>query len=325
MKKILLLLNVFAFMVLITNPKILGYGWGFSRNDQHLTPEIGFYKQEIEGTNSYFVGDTSQKEVYLTFDAGYDHGILSKILDILKDKNVKSTFFVTGDFLTREQDLVKRIVDEGHIVGNHTWNHKNITKISLDTLEEEITKVEDKYYNSKNAEVSWKEYTLDCFPTKCQKVCNPKKGDECFYLDNSGKETTEIKYLQECETHICEQVGDLYYDINGDVVTKEAMDKSCADAIVCDYKDGNYYDENGNITTKENYELKCLKHSCEKIGDTYFDKDGNVVDADTYDRSCNPKIENPKTGWTVPLLSLFLLLGIGLIVYRETKKHSKFM
>ncbi len=147
MKKILLLLNVFAFMVLITNPKILGYGWGFSRNDQHLTPEIGFYKQEIEGTNSYFVGDTSQKEVYLTFDAGYDHGILSKILDILKDKNVKSTFFVTGDFLTREQDLVKRIVDEGHIVGNHTWNHKNITKISLDTLEEEITKVEDKYYN----------------------------------------------------------------------------------------------------------------------------------------------------------------------------------
>lgn len=185
--------------------------------------------------------------------------------------------------------------------------------------------VEDKYYNSKNTEVSWKEYTLDCFPTKCQKVCNPKKGDECLYLDNSGKETTEIKYLQECETHICEQVGDLYYDINGDVVTKEAMDKSCADAIVCDYKDGNYYDENGNITTKENYELKCLKHTCKKIGDTYFDKDGNVVDADTYDKSCNPKIENPKTGWTIPLLSLFLLLGIGLVVYREIKKHSKFM
>lgn len=147
MKKIFSALCVFIFLFLISNTKTFAYGWGFSKNDRHETPEIGFYKNEIEGTNSYYLGDINEKEVYLTFDAGYDNGVLSKILDILKEKNVQSTFFVTGDFMLREQDLVKRIVDEGHIIGNHTWHHKNITKINYETLKEELLKIEEKYYN----------------------------------------------------------------------------------------------------------------------------------------------------------------------------------
>ncbi len=211
---------------------------------------------------------------------------------------------------------------EGHNAGS-----EEAMKESCDIQEQHICEiVEDKYYNSQNASVSWKEYFLDCFPGKCQKVCNPKKGDECLYLDNSGKESTEIKYLQECETHVCEQVGDVYFDIKGNVVADEkAMKESCESAVICDVKDGIYYDNKGNETTKENYEIACFSHSCQKIGDTYFDKDGNVVTADAYDKSCNPQIENPQTGMKTSLLSLILLFGIGIVVYRETKKHSKFM
>ena len=146
MKKFIVSLFVFSFMFLISS-KTFAYGWGFSKNSHHLSPEIGFYKEEIKDTDSYYLGNTNEKEIYLTFDAGYDNGVLSGILDILKEKNVKSTFFVTGDFLTREKELVKRIVNEGHIIGNHTWNHKNITKISKDELKEELEKVEKEYYN----------------------------------------------------------------------------------------------------------------------------------------------------------------------------------
>lgn len=146
MKKYIMFLTVFIFMFLIS-PKTFAYGWGFSKNSQHISPEIGFYKEEIKDTDSYYLGNPNEKEIYLTFDAGYDNGVLSGILDILKEKNVKSTFFVTGDFLIREKELVKRIVNEGHIIGNHTWNHKNITKISENELKEELEKVENEYYN----------------------------------------------------------------------------------------------------------------------------------------------------------------------------------
>lgn len=124
---------------------ICHYGWGFKKNHDHTTPDIGSYEKELEGTSSYYVGDINQKELFLTFDAGYDNGNLSSILDTLQEKNVKAAFFVTGDFLTRNSDLVLRMKEEGHIVGNHSWGHKNITKINEEELKNEIQKVEEKY------------------------------------------------------------------------------------------------------------------------------------------------------------------------------------
>lgn len=146
-KKTLLVLNFILTMFLFNSQKVLGYGFGFSRNDNHTTPNIGFYKEILDGTDSYYVKETQNKELYLTFDAGYDNGVLSKILDVLNEKNVKATFFVTGDFLIREEELTKRIALEGHIVGNHTWTHKNITKLSFLELKSEIEKVENAYQN----------------------------------------------------------------------------------------------------------------------------------------------------------------------------------
>ena len=73
------------------------------------------------------------------------------------------------------------------------------------------------------------------------------------------------------------------------------------------------------------YLISCFTHKCEKIGDTFFDKDGKQVDADTYDKSCNPPIENPQTGWALPLIGLVLVGGCGLAIYKKTKKYNKFM
>src|SRR5690554_8233653 len=118
-------------MVLMSIPSTLAYGWGFKRNSTNVVPDIGKYANEIEGTSSYYVGNPDEKIVYLTFDAGYDNGVLGKILDVLNEKDVKSTIFVTGDFLVREQELTLRMAYEGHTVGNHTWKHKNITKLTF--------------------------------------------------------------------------------------------------------------------------------------------------------------------------------------------------
>lgn len=143
MNKFFILLS--TIMLSFVNVSQKSYGWGFSKNSNHMQPYIGKYLEEIENTNSYYVGDKDKKQVFLTFDAGYDNGNLIKILDILDEKEVEGTFFITGDFLNRFSDLVIEINNRGHIIGNHTWSHKNITKLSDDEIREELNKVENKY------------------------------------------------------------------------------------------------------------------------------------------------------------------------------------
>lgn len=146
----------FVFLILgVLSIPVFGasYGWGFNRNSDNKTPDIGRYKNEIEGTNSYYVGDVNSKDIYLTFDAGYDTGHMEKILKILKEKEVLSTFFITGDFLVRQSELVMMIANDNHIVGNHTWGHKNITQLSKAQIEEQLYKVEEKYKEITNKEM----------------------------------------------------------------------------------------------------------------------------------------------------------------------------
>lgn len=119
-------------------------GWGFRKNNKHEVPDIGTYAKEIEGL-AYYVGN-EEKTIYLTFDVGYDNGNLAKILDTLKVENIKATFFVTGDFVSRFPELLKRISNEGHLIGNHTYNHKDITQLSYEELERELNSLDDKVY-----------------------------------------------------------------------------------------------------------------------------------------------------------------------------------
>lgn len=102
---------------ILSNKKI---GWGIKRNDNHEQPDLGSTnKKLIDENGDIAIGNAEDKYVYLTFDNGYEAGYTSKILDVLKENNVKAAFFITGHYLNTQEELVKRMIAEGHIVGNH--------------------------------------------------------------------------------------------------------------------------------------------------------------------------------------------------------------
>lgn len=92
-------------------------GWGIKRNDNHEQPDLGKLNKElIEKNNGIAMGNSSDKNIYLTFDEGYEAGYTQQILDILKNNNVKATFFITAHYLNTQPELVKKMIDEGHSV-----------------------------------------------------------------------------------------------------------------------------------------------------------------------------------------------------------------
>ncbi len=99
-------------------------------------------KDLIEKYNGIYRGDETEKVCYLTFDSGYELGYTTLLLDTLKEKNCPATFFLVGHYYRTEKELVNRMIDEGHIVGNHTINHYNMTTVSAETFIEEIETVE---------------------------------------------------------------------------------------------------------------------------------------------------------------------------------------
>jgi peptidoglycan-N-acetylmuramic acid deacetylase len=122
------------------------HNWSYKRgkNHQPATTEAE-YIELLDKYNGYFIGDTRGKNLYLTFDNGYENGYTKQVLDVLKNKRVPAAFFVTGHYLNSEAELVKRMVKEGHIVGNHSWHHPDLTTVSASRLKEELYKVKKKY------------------------------------------------------------------------------------------------------------------------------------------------------------------------------------
>ena len=101
---------------------------------------------ELQPYHAYYAQDTNEKIIYLTFDCGYENGNTPAILDALKKHQVTATFFTVGTFLEAEPDLVKRMVAEGHTLGNHTWHHPDMSAIStIDTFSEELNSTADAY------------------------------------------------------------------------------------------------------------------------------------------------------------------------------------
>ncbi len=138
----LLLSSVFCVGVLaIENQK--AYGWYVKRNADHHQPAPEAEQKIIEKYNGYYIdkrleNNTQKKVLYLTFDAGYENGNVEKILDVLKEEQVPAAFFVLKNMLIKESTLVKRMVDEGHLVCNHTMSHKDTTKMSEEEFSAEL-------------------------------------------------------------------------------------------------------------------------------------------------------------------------------------------
>ena len=94
--------------------------WGIKRSNNHEQPDVGSENTVlINKYNCMAIGSKEQKYVYLTFDLGYEAGYTEKILDALKEENVQGAFFITAHYVNTASDVLKRMIDEGHIVGNH--------------------------------------------------------------------------------------------------------------------------------------------------------------------------------------------------------------
>lgn len=133
-------LSVFATSALSTG------SWGLSFR-QEGTPPIGNTGQDqLQQYDAAYLGDTSQKVIYLTFDAGYECGSTAKILDVLKQHQAPAAFFLVGSYIEKNADLVRRMAEEGHIVGNHTMHHYDMSKLSdKEAFAKELTDLEKLY------------------------------------------------------------------------------------------------------------------------------------------------------------------------------------
>ncbi len=120
-------------------------GWGFVKSRDGKTPEITAHQREmITKYGALFVGNPNKKKVTLTFDMGYEkQGLTDSVLDTLKRHKVKGSFFVTTHWLKTNKELAKRMVAEGHLLGNHTVSHKSLPTLSDEEVKAEIQGWED--------------------------------------------------------------------------------------------------------------------------------------------------------------------------------------
>ncbi|WLR53348.1 delta-lactam-biosynthetic de-N-acetylase [Bacillus tianshenii] len=120
------------------------YNWGFKKSVDEQGASAGAkFDKMLEKYGSFYLADPSKKEIYLTFDNGYENGYTERVLNVLKEKKVPATFFITGHYVKDQPELVKRMVAEGHIVGNHSWHHPDLTTVSEAKLTEELRSVEE--------------------------------------------------------------------------------------------------------------------------------------------------------------------------------------
>ncbi|MDD3428972.1 MAG: polysaccharide deacetylase family protein [Oscillospiraceae bacterium] len=117
------------------------YEWGLSFQEKNQPPVPNLSAEKLRPYDAFYCGDSTQKRLYLTFDAGYENGNTALIMDALKKHNAPGTFFVVGTYIKECPDLVKRMVDEGHAVGNHTYHHPNMTQKSKEDFQEELNSV----------------------------------------------------------------------------------------------------------------------------------------------------------------------------------------
>ncbi len=122
--------------------------WGLRFRQEGAVPQGPASSAQLAQYSAAYLGNTDEKVIYLTFDAGYENGCTAKILDTLKQHNAPAAFFLVGNYMEKNADLVRRMVDEGHIVGNHTMHHPDMSKLTdRAAFEKELKDLEDCFRN----------------------------------------------------------------------------------------------------------------------------------------------------------------------------------
>lgn len=132
--------SVFASSTLSTG------SWGLSFRQEGAPPIGNAGKDQLRQYQAAYIGNVGEKVLYLTFDAGYENGCTAKILDTLKEKQAPAAFFLVGNYIRQSPDLVRRMVAEGHTVGNHTMHHYDMSRLSdKAAFSKELTDLEALY------------------------------------------------------------------------------------------------------------------------------------------------------------------------------------
>lgn len=179
-------------------------GWGFRRTESG--PE--FSQDQIRNMEEYgciYKESTQDKSIYLTFDEGYENGYTSVILDTLRKKDVNAAFFVTGPYVKENPELIKRMAEEGHTIGNHTVNHPSIPEINdLEKLKTELFELDRLVYGITGTKVTF---------------LRPPKGE---YSERSLALTNDMGYTNVFWSQA-------YVDWNDNVTAEEAFEKVTSD------------------------------------------------------------------------------------------------
>lgn len=133
------------------------FAWGFRRMKDGIQPEFtASYVKPLDDYDGIYVGNSDEKKLYLTFDEGYENGYTESILNTLKEKGIEATFFVTMPYVKKNPELIQRMIDEGHIVGNHTANHPSMPSVTDDEkLKKEIMELHDYVKQNFNYEMKF--------------------------------------------------------------------------------------------------------------------------------------------------------------------------
>ena len=129
--------------------------WGLSFRQEGTAPIGNADAARLQRYDAAYIGNTEEKVLYLTFDAGYENGCTAQILDVLKKHQVPAAFFLVGNYIEKNRDLVRRMADEGHTVANHTMHHPDMSKLSdKAAFEKELTDLEDLYREATGKEMA---------------------------------------------------------------------------------------------------------------------------------------------------------------------------
>lgn len=130
--------------------------WGFRRGENHEPAVLEAESLKVvEKFNGMAIGNPEKKNIYLTFDAGYEAGYTEEILEILKQNDITAAFFVTAHYVNTATDLVKQMIQNGNVVGNHTVNHACLPGLSDDEIKEEIMKLHNSVYEVTGYEMTY--------------------------------------------------------------------------------------------------------------------------------------------------------------------------
>lgn len=123
--------------------KAQGWGQGVEVNEKNQPTGSIMFQEKYGKYNTYYIAPETGNKIYLTFDEGYENGYTSQILDVLKEKKCSAVFFVTYDYVSKNADLVQRMIDEGHVVGNHSYTHPHFPETPLQKAQEDVVKLHD--------------------------------------------------------------------------------------------------------------------------------------------------------------------------------------